>query len=135
MTRHTNQSTMMFAVATLVFSCVAAACSDASMIAPSPTSMPSPASPIEVSTMTGQVTDRAPTPVGIAGATVTVQTGRVMGPSTVTDESGFYSIAGIKLEYVTVSVKAEHYVDRSESFDVVDKATRMDFHLMTSFED
>jgi hypothetical protein len=84
--------------------------------------------------MTGRVTDRASTPAGIAGATVKVQTGSVMGPSTVTDESGFYSIAGIKLEYVTVSVKAEHYVDRSESLDIVGKATRLDFQLMTSSE-
>ena len=135
MTRQTNQSTMMFAVATLVFSCVAAACSNASMIAPSPTSIPSPAAPIEISTLSGHVTDRASTPAGIAGATVTVETGRIMGPSAVTDESGFYSIAGIKLAFVTVSVKAEHYVDRSESFDVVNKATRMDFHLMTVSED
>jgi len=134
MTRRTNQSTMMFAVATLVFSCVAVACSDASLMAPSQTAMPSPASPIEISTLSGYVTDRAEAPAGILGATVTVQNGLIVGLSAVTDKLGFYSIPGIKLAYVTVSVTADHYVDRSESFDVVNKATRMDFHLMTSSE-
>ena len=134
MTGHTKQSTMMFAVAALAFSCVAAACSEASLMAPSATSTPSRTASIEVSTLSGHVTDRALTPAGIAGATVTVENGLIVALSAVTDELGFYSIPGIKLAYVTVSVKAEHFVDRSESIDVENKTTRLDFQMMTSSE-
>jgi Carboxypeptidase regulatory-like domain len=134
MTRHTKQSTMMFAVATLAFSCVAAACADSSMMAPSPTSKPSPSAPIEISTLSGHVTDRASKPAGIVGATVTVHNGLIVALSAVTDEAGFYSIPGIKLAYVTVSVTADHFVDRSESLEVENKTTRLDFQMMTASE-
>jgi hypothetical protein len=56
------------------------------------------------------------------------------GPSAVTDGSGFYSITGLKTGHVTVSVKAENYVDRSESIDVAAGSTRLDFQLMPASE-
>lgn len=121
----------MLAMTIVVFSSLTWACaSDASLVMPSSTSSSPPAA---VLTISGRVTERS-TPVAIAGARVTVQAGSMTGPSAVTDGSGFYSITGLKTGHVTVSVKAENYVDRSESIDVAAGSTRLDFQLMPASE-
>jgi hypothetical protein len=56
------------------------------------------------------------------------------GPTVVTDASGFYELV-IKKSHVTVAVKADRYIDRSESLDVSDNTTRLDFQLMPLLDD
>lgn len=121
----------IFAIGLLVCSCLITACAgDMSPVAPSSASA---TSANEVSTITGRVTARE-THNGIAGAKVTVQAGAMRTPSVVTDASGFYSIP-VKSGFVTVLVKADRYIDRSESVQVLEDTTRVDFQLMSLLEE
>jgi len=122
----------MLALVIALSSCLAAACAgDASLVAPSSTSVSS--STEAVSTIAGRVTAKT-TQDGIAGAKVIVQAGPMRGASAITDASGFYTIA-VKSGRLQVLVKAENYIDRSEMIDVSNASTRVDFQLMPAIED
>jgi len=117
----------MLIIVVFVSSCLSAACAgDGSLVAPSTSSMS--ASSESVTSISGRVTGRN-THAGIVGARVTVQAGPMKGASTVTDASGFYTVA-VKSGHVMVSVKADNYIDRSETLDISNDITQLDFQLM-----
>jgi Carboxypeptidase regulatory-like domain len=121
----------LFLIVIFACSCLVTACAgDSSLVAPSSTFESSTG---EMSTITGRVTERQ-TLNGIQGAKVTVQAGRLNSPTMVTDASGFYSIP-VKSGQVVVSVKADRYIDRSESVFVANSATHVDFQLMPLNDD
>ena len=126
-------------VALMMFGVFTAACSgnptSPSLVSPSAlnaTPTPSPAPPVPTppahGTMTGRVTETAPTSsTGIAGAMVRVVDGPSGGRSVTADRMGFYSLADVSTR-ATVTVTAPGYLETTRTLDAVGDARN--FQLM-----
>ena len=108
----------MRAVALAVAVMSAVACGDDNGGAPSPASptAPTPAPPAQTWTLSGTVTETAPTDsTRIAGATVTAVAGLdADGPSVTTDASGAFRFAALAAGNYTVRARAANYIESSQ---------------------
>ena len=104
----------------------ATGCGKASPIAPStpaptspaPTPAPTPGPTPSQITVTGRITEAPPTTwTAIAGAVFTIVDGPNAGRSTATDNSGFYTLSGLKPGPMRVTMSADGYVSASQTLD------------------
>jgi hypothetical protein len=108
----------MRAVLLVVALISAVACGDDSGGAPSPASptAPTPAPPAQTWTLSGTVTETAPTAsTRIAGATITAVAGLdADGPSVTTDANGVFQLAALAAGSYTIRARAANYVETSQ---------------------
>jgi hypothetical protein len=106
--------------------CISAACTggDAGPMAPSITITPTPTSSPNSFTLTGRVTESAPTQIdGVKGALLTIGDSVNAGRSTSTDAYGFYSISGLQSAGFTLNLSADGYVNTSQAVSVTSNTT------------
>ncbi len=113
---------------------LAAVASDCGKSPTAPTPVAASSTPASVNagiiTLTGQVTEGPPTTLTqIAGAVVSVPDGANAGKSTTTDNSGFYTLAGLIPGRVNITVAADGYVSTSAVLTLTADTTS-NFQLM-----
>jgi hypothetical protein len=110
-----------------VFACLVSlvSCGGGSESPTSPTSNPTPTPQAQTFTLSGRVTETAPTQTTVVvGATVSVVDGANAGKSAVSDSTGNYSIAGLQRGGFTVNATAEGYAGTSTGVDLTANRTQ-----------